>query len=458
MEGDRGYQLNAVLIALLSLAYFTTALRCWTRIRIVKAFALDDWLTLITLALFTGFCVSFFWGISRGYGRHLYYLTLDQKADSAKSYYLAECFNTLCALFIRLAVGAYLLRVAVKRFHRWIIYFVLAINTCVCLAFFLIAVFQCNPIRHYWRRFYPGSHGKCLIPHMDGSPYMALSILATGTDIVLGIVPVLVVKDLNMSRKEKFQVAAILSLGVLICIAAIIRIPYSTVYVHDADFLWKEVDIAIWSGVEPGLGITAVSCATLRPLIRTLRTHLTSSHKKSTSNLFASFHKRSSPSRPSGGPATPKYNSQSDAKYGIDFDMSFDDTELRGLQAGTGTISTVEAAARRPGRLQKKIRKYYSASAGRSGVDSPPELALVEVPEEEGYGYDGYGERRGDHRDRDGGSEWPGEITRTTELSMDSEVNIARPPRMSVKYSFESEKEEVPEERWRERRRNSSIV
>ena len=38
------------------------------------------------------------------------------------------------------------------------------------------------------------------------------------------------------------------------------------------DFLWATVDIAIWSDTEQGLGITAGSLATLRPLYRMIST------------------------------------------------------------------------------------------------------------------------------------------------------------------------------------------
>ena len=37
------------------------------------------------------------------------------------------------------------------------------------------------------------------------------------------------------------------------------------------DFLYEFTDIAIWSTVENGLGLTAVCMATLRPLIRSLK-------------------------------------------------------------------------------------------------------------------------------------------------------------------------------------------
>jgi hypothetical protein len=50
--------------------------------------------------------------------------------------------------------------------------------------------------------------------------------------------------------------------------ATIVRIPYIKQLAQD-DFLYSTTDVAIWSTVEPGIGLTASSLATLRPLFRT---------------------------------------------------------------------------------------------------------------------------------------------------------------------------------------------
>lgn len=47
-----------------------------------------------------------------------------------------------------------------------------------------------------------------------------------------------------------------------------IRVPYIRVLALTDDFLYATTDVAIWSVVEPGLGIIAVGAATLRPLFR----------------------------------------------------------------------------------------------------------------------------------------------------------------------------------------------
>ncbi|TGO11588.1 hypothetical protein BTUL_0106g00270 [Botrytis tulipae] len=74
--------------------------------------------------------------------------------------------------------------------------------------------------------------------------------------------------DSKMSMKAKLSVSGVLSLGLLAGIATTIRIPFIKDLPITNDFLYATTDIAIWSTIEPGLGIIAFSGATLRPLLR----------------------------------------------------------------------------------------------------------------------------------------------------------------------------------------------
>jgi hypothetical protein len=51
-------------------------------------------------------------------------------------------------------------------------------------------------------------------------------------------------------------------------IATIVRIPYIYQLAQTSDFLYANIDVAIWSTVEPGLGMTAAAMACLRPLVQ----------------------------------------------------------------------------------------------------------------------------------------------------------------------------------------------
>lgn len=71
-----------------------------------------------------------------------------------------------------------------------------------------------------------------------------------------------------MKLKTKALVAGILAFAAIGSTATIVRMFYIHTLTNGPDFLYATTDVAIWSTVEPGIGITASSVATLRPLIR----------------------------------------------------------------------------------------------------------------------------------------------------------------------------------------------
>jgi hypothetical protein len=69
-----------------------------------------------------------------------------------------------------------------------------------------------------------------------------------------------------MNKRSKVSLAFILALGSLTSAATIIRIPYIYQLNQTSDFLFANVNLSIWSTIEPGMGITASSLACLKPL------------------------------------------------------------------------------------------------------------------------------------------------------------------------------------------------
>ena len=71
-----------------------------------------------------------------------------------------------------------------------------------------------------------------------------------------------------MKTKTKFLVAGILAFAAIGSTGTIVRMFYIETLMEGPDFLWATTDVALWSTVEPGIGITAGSMACLRPLFR----------------------------------------------------------------------------------------------------------------------------------------------------------------------------------------------
>jgi hypothetical protein len=74
--------------------------------------------------------------------------------------------------------------------------------------------------------------------------------------------------DLRLNRRTKALVVGILAFAAIGSTGTLIRIKYIHSLVNGPDFLWATTDVALWSTIEPGIGITAASLATLRPLFQ----------------------------------------------------------------------------------------------------------------------------------------------------------------------------------------------
>jgi hypothetical protein len=113
-------------------------------------------------------------------------------------------------IFVKISIGFFLLRVAVVRIQRQIIYAVVFLTAITGVVFLFVTAFQCSPISYFWNRSQPGH---CL--RMDviiGLTYFFSSINAL-CDFTFGLLPVFLVWNLKINKKEKLALVPILGMG-----------------------------------------------------------------------------------------------------------------------------------------------------------------------------------------------------------------------------------------------------
>jgi hypothetical protein len=136
--------------------------------------------------------------------------------------------------------------------------------------------------------------------------------------------------------------------------ATIIRIPYIKQLAQN-DFLYSTTDVAIWSTVEPGIGITAAAMATLRPLFRAFlsRSKLfgSSTRSRSGSNAWPSS------SKADRGGYVRSGSGQKDMELGLRNDLA----------KGVGITTTIKSTSNPDGGVvqPKKLRRSGSGKALR---------------------------------------------------------------------------------------------
>ncbi|KAH7323157.1 hypothetical protein B0I35DRAFT_499896 [Stachybotrys elegans] len=239
---SRAIEVLAVTYTFLLISTIATLLRIYCRAWVVKGFAADDWLAVAAQILFIVFCAYEITGVGYGTGRHIPDIEPENIPRAMHMWWACEPLYVLTGMAIKASIAIFLLRICVTKTHRIIIYVVTAVTEVYSLFFFLLFVLQCRPTALFWLRCW--------------------------TDWTFSTLPVFLVWNLQMDRKVKISVIAILAAGAIASSATIIRFPYLYSLTDIDDFLYSTVDVAIWSTVETGLGITASGVATLRPLLK----------------------------------------------------------------------------------------------------------------------------------------------------------------------------------------------
>lgn len=112
-----------------------------------------------------------------------------------------------------MSIGVALLRLAVKRSHRIIVWVIISIVVAIALMFWLVLLFDCKPVSYFWNQVDMEHSGTCTSINTLLAIAYFYSSLTIVCDLTLGILPVFLVWDLQMNHRTKIAVGGILSLG-----------------------------------------------------------------------------------------------------------------------------------------------------------------------------------------------------------------------------------------------------
>ncbi|GAB7356188.1 hypothetical protein MBLNU459_g6774t1 [Dothideomycetes sp. NU459] len=171
------------------------------------------------------------------------------------------------SVVLKISVAISFLRIVVERWQRYTIIISTIIYSLYGMAFCFIAIFQCGKPSEY---IIHQAEDKCIdsriVIHMN---YFG-STLNIVTDWIFVGIPIVVIWRSRMPKVTKVTAGLLLSLGALSSICSIVRLRYIDGLAAGPQFLHTSVSIGIWSCVETGLAIIAVSLSTLRPLFKSV--------------------------------------------------------------------------------------------------------------------------------------------------------------------------------------------
>jgi hypothetical protein len=128
---------------------------------------------------------------------------------------VTEDFYILTMLTLKISLGVFFLRIVIKTWEKRVVYVTLGIATLFNVAYFFFAVFQCGIFKNaneFWIKL---SSNRCITPPQAVGVSYTHAIITTITDWVFAILPLAMLKESQLARREKIIVGFILTLGAM---------------------------------------------------------------------------------------------------------------------------------------------------------------------------------------------------------------------------------------------------
>ncbi|KAI5923169.1 hypothetical protein F4810DRAFT_226154 [Camillea tinctor] len=134
------------------------------------------------------------------------------------------------------------------------------------LAYFISVLLQtfvvCKPVQYSWDKSITGGHCSS-----QNTSYLAAGIINLFIDALIVGLPMPMFLGLQMSLSKRLGIAGMFSLGAIICVISLLRVIWLHNWQFD-DMTYTVIPGAIYSILEPTLGVINACLPTMRPVLR----------------------------------------------------------------------------------------------------------------------------------------------------------------------------------------------
>ncbi|KXJ87893.1 hypothetical protein Micbo1qcDRAFT_112990, partial [Microdochium bolleyi] len=221
-------------------------IRIYTRMSLSGNFAFDDLLN---------------WGL----GKHmwdvpLHYLMPHWSFDNV----MAAIMFCAATGFAKGSILLFYLRIFPTRNMRWAVWLAFTFVLGFSAASVFVNIFSCKPISGSWE-LVASATAVCIDRPVF---YFAQAGLGIFADVLTLVLPLPMLRTLQLPMKQKVGVAVVLTMGAFVCVVSIIRLQSLNKLMTDADLTNNTTSALAWCLVELLLSIIGGSIPALKPFVR----------------------------------------------------------------------------------------------------------------------------------------------------------------------------------------------
>ncbi|KAK3203493.1 hypothetical protein GRF29_112g1481867 [Pseudopithomyces chartarum] len=278
VSNPRGEQSIVIAASFTAITIIVVLLRIYTRLFMVRATGIEDYFTVAATVFSIGLTICIGFQVHYGMGQHIW--TVTNSVSMMKSFYTSLILYNLSLSFTKISILLQYRRVFMTRKFSIVCRALLTfVSIYSCWRVFGSA-FQCIPISAFWTQ----DHSKCMSRSVSWYFNAGSNIV---TDIAIMILPMPVIKNLSLPRRQKYLLMGVFAMGGFVCIVSILRLQSLVAISNSDDPTWDNPPAATWSAVESNVGIICSSLPCIRPLLaRWLPRVFTTGHRSTVnSNL-----------------------------------------------------------------------------------------------------------------------------------------------------------------------------
>ncbi|KAH8898038.1 hypothetical protein GQ53DRAFT_621766, partial [Thozetella sp. PMI_491] len=258
---DQGSQTAASIWALFALATVFLALRLYSKLHRGRWLWWDDWVLLLSWVCFVADAATSQALVYLGFGQY----PCDIGPQNLSTIYLGvnigSTFGILAIVWSKTAFAITFLRLVEGKTKAIVWSVIITMN----LVMGLEAIFtwvHCMPVAKIWN---PNISGTCWSTDVAGGYAVFSSVYSGVMDVLLALLPWRVLWHLQMKKREKFGIAAAMSMGCLAGATAFVKSSKVLTLISE-NFTYDGCDLLVWAAAEISTTIMACSLPMLRVL------------------------------------------------------------------------------------------------------------------------------------------------------------------------------------------------
>ncbi|KAL8952508.1 MAG: hypothetical protein Q9222_001576 [Ikaeria aurantiellina] len=266
---DRGPWINVVTWILLVVMVLATTVKCFTKWTLVHKLQLDDFFVTAGALVAVGYGVAVSAQVKAGLGKSMSALSLEDISHYQQAAYASEILYAISLCLAKLGILQFLLSLA-RRPRR-----TLAVECCVIanvlwtFVAVVTVVFQCR-VPKPWALF----SSRCFNQSAFWDAFGAVDV---SLDMACALMPVYLLRDLQLARKRKLQVMISLATRALLVPIIIIRLIYLNQVSKSSDHPKDDFSVVMATTIHVNLSIIVTCIPFIKPVMDSLQTGILAS-------------------------------------------------------------------------------------------------------------------------------------------------------------------------------------